>query len=145
MGNRTCVTGCARLALPAMRYALALTALCLGACTTSGDMLQAGWPKLKGQPLQSAIDRWGYPEQEQVIAGAKVYTWRSSSPFIAEAPAQRTTVTPYGTASSYGSAPVATTIGCTIKLSTNEAGIIQTMQYQGENMGCYRYASALER
>lgn len=125
----------------------AIAALVAG-CASSGSTITAQWPRLKGQPLQAAIDRFGYPQGEQSIAGAKVYTWSTSQSYTSLAPTVGTT---YGTigdrpvsTTTGGFAPVSSTLACTIRISVVDDKI-RTLEYDGENLACAPYAEAMKR
>lgn len=125
----------------------AFAALVAG-CASSGDTITAQWPRLKGQPLQAAIDRFGYPQSEQSIAGAKVYQWSTSQPYTSLSP---TVASTYGTigdrpvsATTGGFVPVSSTLACTIRISVVDDKI-RTMEYDGANLACAPYAEAMKR
>lgn len=52
--------------------------LCLalaGCATISLQPFSQGMDRLRGQPVQAAFDRLGYPQNEKQIAGKTVYYW----------------------------------------------------------------------
>jgi hypothetical protein len=77
--------------------AIAILGLILGLAGCSGgfgtmDRIMGSW---QGAPLDAVIAQWGYPHQEQTIAGHKLYRWFYSKSVTM--PASTTgTVTPIG-------------------------------------------------
>lgn len=128
-----------------MRGSVALAFLALGACT-SFDAMKDNWPKLKGRPIEEAVRRFGYPQQEQTILGDKVYTWHTTRPYVATVPTPATTVLPGGgSVTTYGSSSAGVTLQCEVKIATDPAGKIKTMQYDGSNAACMPFAEAMRR
>jgi hypothetical protein len=88
-----------------------------------------------GAPLDAAIAQWGYPDQEQEIAGHKLYRWFYTKSGVL--PSTTTgTVTQMGTAAFLN----ATTSGggtlvgnCTRTLEVDEHNIIVRWEWKGNN------------
>jgi hypothetical protein len=100
-----------------MIAALAL-ALTLAGCV--GDMIKKGMSPLVGQPLDAAIAKLGVPSSESTIADKKVYTWVTQN--FVEGTAYR----------------------CQIRVIMS-GDVIGSFDWEGNNGGCARYASALDR
>ena len=101
-----------------MRVAIAaaLAAVLLWGC--AGRMIQSGMDSMVGQPLSAVIAKLGVPNEEQTIAGQKVYTWYS------------------------GRLIEGTTSSCRIR-AIMRGDIIATWDYEGNESACWRYASRL--
>jgi hypothetical protein len=54
-----------------------LPCLVLTACITP-KMVDSHLETAKGQPLDSLIKKWGYPDGEQMVAGKRVVTWKDT-------------------------------------------------------------------
>lgn len=118
--------------------------LLLAGC--AGDTMRDSWPKLKGQPISEAVRRFGYPQSEQSILGDKVYTWTSIQGQVVTTPVASTTIGPAGgayTTIGYGAAGV--DLRCEVKIATDQAGTIKTLQYDGNNGACMQFADAMRR
>lgn len=98
----------------AMRTALAF--LLLTGCVTLGDF-KSGMGTLIGQPTETAFQKLGYPDRQEVIAGRTVYY--------------------YGTDHERGPS-------CAFKLVT-EAGIVKVWDGIGNASGCQLYLNGLRR
>ena len=90
----------------------------------------------EGAPLDAVIAQWGYPDQEQVIAGRKIYRWHYRK--SVGLPATTTgTVTPTIGGGAYVNT---TTTGggtlhgdCTRIVEVNEKNIVVRWQWSGNN------------
>jgi hypothetical protein len=96
------------------------------------DRIMTSW---QGAPLDAAIAQWGYPDQEQVIAGHKIYKW-----YYEKGVSIPSTTT--GTVNTFGNTAHinATTYGggvavgnCTRILEVNDQNIVTHTQWQGNN------------
>ena len=114
--------------LPAATLAIAA---CSGGMGTM-DGIMNSW---QGAPLDAVIAQWGYPHQEQTIAGHKLYRW-----FYSKSAAMPATTT--GTVTQVGSTSFinATTSGggvisgnCTRTLEVDERNIVIRSQWEGNN------------
>jgi hypothetical protein len=69
-------------------------AACSGGAGTM-DSIMSSWD---GAPLDAVIAQWGYPEQEQMIAGHHIYRWFTTKnfavPATTTATATRTVLSP---------------------------------------------------
>lgn len=74
-----------------------------------------------GQPAAAVIEKLGYPTEDRVIAGNKVYIWASSN-FVE-----------------------GTNYGCHIRAIVDAHDIISTWDYGGNVGGCQMFASRLGR
>lgn len=130
---------------------LTLPALLSGCMTWSafGDSLQ----NLVGDPIDTAINKIGYPNAERTIAGHHIYTWASNATGVLTVPQ-----TSFGTATAYGPAGSATAYGtsttfaampvayhCEIDLEVDMENRIQAYQFNGNVGGCMRYYRALKK
>ena len=104
------------------------------------DSIMRSW---EGAPLDAAIAQWGYPDQEQEIAGHKLYRW-----FYTKSASLPATTT--GTMNQIGNTAFinATTSGggtlvgnCTRTLEVDEHKTIIRWQWNGNNCP---FAEALE-
>ena len=89
----------------------------------------------EGAPLDQVISQWGYPQQEKIIAGRKIYIWDHT--FTATLPSTTT-----GTGTVTGDMINITTITsgggpstwtCTRILEVNERNIVTRWQWSGNN------------
>ena len=55
--------------------ASAALAFMLASCSGGAGTMDGIMRSWEGAPLDAAIAQWGYPDQEQVIAGHKLYRW----------------------------------------------------------------------
>jgi hypothetical protein len=58
-----------------MRALLLLALLGLAACSGGFGTMDRVMRSWEGAPLDAVIAQWGYPQQEQTIAGHKLYRW----------------------------------------------------------------------
>lgn len=56
---------------------IAATGMLLASCAATQANKDA--LNLRGQPIDAAIARFGYPSEEKVIAGRKIYVWNRST------------------------------------------------------------------
>lgn len=123
----------------------------LTGCATWGQ-LDEGLTALVGKPVTAAIEKIGYPNTEQTIAGRKLYRWGSSSQGVISMPTQTTTTGSVGTglgyrpytATTYGNAMVPVSYQCTLTLVVNAQDVIIDYGYDGNLGGCERYINALK-
>src|SRR5262245_16704061 len=92
------------------------------------DRVMESW---KGAPLDAVIAQWGYPHQEQTIAGRKIYRWSYSKTFVMPS-------TTTGTVTAYGINTMTTGGGvirgdCVRTLEVNELNIVVRWQWEGNN------------
>jgi len=105
--------------------ACAALAFVLASCSGGAGTMDGIMRSWQGAPLDAAIAQWGYPDQEQVIAGHKLYRWYYTK--TATLPATTTgTVnqinTAYMNATTYGGGTV---VGnCTRTLEVDEHNIV---------------------
>lgn len=114
-----CTSARTRLQSIAAVVILAATAGC------ATRQLTEGLTSLKGQPVSVAFTKLGYPTSEQTIAGHKVYVWSTdhfgpdlSGPGLAE-------------------------YNCKIRVIITDQNIISTWDWEGNEVGCQRYAERL--
>lgn len=100
-----------------------------------------------------AISYLGYPNNEQIIAGRKVYTWGYGNTFTT----MQTVRTPFS-GSAYGAGggmyyqghttsvvPQTYNFACTIRLIANQNGLIENWEWNGNEGGCDYYAGSMSR
>lgn len=120
-------------------------------CATWGQF-DKGLDNLVGSPISAAIDRIGYPNTEQTIAGTKVYRWGRSSQGAIYTPTTSTTYGTVSTARGFGTYSATTNGGymtpvnynCNLTLVVDENEIIRRYQYEGNLGGCQAYIKALK-
>lgn len=126
--------------------------LFLSACATA--TLDEGLPKLQGRHIDTAIKYLGLPDNEQQIAGRKVYVWghQNNGSYIrpVTTPTTYTSYSPYGGSYvTYGRNTSYVTESynytCTIKVVVNNKDIIQSSEYSGNEGGCQYYADGLNQ
>ncbi|MDR6847183.1 hypothetical protein [Sphingomonas sp. BE137] len=81
--------------------------------------LDRGLEGLKGHPAQGALDTLGYPDQQMVVAGDTVYTWRNEE-FLTGANARP--------------------LNCVVKVAVRD-GIVTTATFNGNAKACLTYAN----
>jgi hypothetical protein len=117
------------------RAFLPLILLGLAACSGgfgTMDRVMASW---EGAPLDAVIAQWGYPHQEQTIAGHKLYRWFYTKTFAMPA-------TTTGSVTAIGNTAFVntTTMGggivrgdCVRTLEVNERNIVTKWEWSGNN------------
>src|SRR5262249_12604040 len=104
---------------------------CSGGAGTM-DGIMRSW---EGAPLDAAIAQWGYPDQEQQIAGHKLYRWFYTKTGVL--PGTTTgTITQLGTTAYLNVSTVrgGTLVGnCTRTLEVDEHNIIIRWEWKGNN------------
>ena len=128
-----------------------LLVLFVAAC--SFGRLEAGLPLLKGRNIETAIQYLGIPDAQMEIAGRDVFVWNNAYSVNSVTP-----VTSYSNATAYGYGGMATAYGtstayvpethnysCTIKAIADKEGIINSLQYEGNEGGCSTFVSSMDR
>jgi len=124
----------------------------LSGCAFS--QIENGLTALKGEKIQTAFNYLGTPDNEQDIAGSKVYTWGRAFSATTITPVTTSTTGSafssyggyanyYGTTTSY--VPQTHNYSCTVKIITDQKGIITGGQFDGNLGGCASYGSALQK
>ena len=112
--------------------ACAALAFVLGSCSGGAGTMDGIMGSWQGAPLDAVIAQWGYPDQEQVIAGHKLYRWYYTKSAVM--PSTTTgTVTQFGSinATTYGGGTV---VGnCTRTLEVDEHNIVIRTEWKGNN------------
>jgi hypothetical protein len=128
-----------------MRYVL-LLALALAGCT-SFSVLDREMPKLVGQPIDVAVQKLGFPNNEQTIMGQKVYTWNTSQSSFSVVPTTSVTTAYVGTVPVQATTTSFTTedssLSCVLRLIVDDKGIIRRYTYTGNNGACFTYSNRL--
>ena len=128
-----------------------LAALTLAGCAS--QKLDNGLPRLTGKPVDYAINYLGYPDNEQTIAGRKVYTWGYANSFTTT----QTVRTPVS-GSAYGAGvgiyyqghqtsvvPQTFNYSCMIRLIADGNGLIDRWEWNGNEGGCEYYSGSMSR
>ena len=122
--------------------------LCIFAgCAT--QQLDTGLKGLIGHPVNEAVARLGYPDNQREILGDRLYVWSTSH--TALMPHMNTSTTTgsvggmpvYGQTTGMTMAPV--NAYCLIQLAVTDTGIIKSYQWQGNPIGCQMYARGFSR
>lgn len=126
--------------------AAALSPLAFANCSGGAGTMDGIMRSWQGATLDAAIAQWGYPHQEQMIAGRKLYRW-----FYTKSALLPTTTT--GTVTRIGDTAYlnATTSGggvisgsCTRTLEVDQYNIVIRTQWEGNNCPfaeAFEYAS----
>ena len=127
--------------------------LILFVASCSFGRLDAGLPLLKGRNIETAIQYLGIPDAQMEIAGRDVFIWNNSYSVNIVTP-----VTSYSDATVYGYGGMATAYetsttyvpetynySCTIKAITDKEGIINSLEYEGNEGGCSTFVSSMDR
>ncbi|SCW76999.1 hypothetical protein SAMN02927900_04748 [Rhizobium mongolense subsp. loessense] len=127
---------------------LALISLAVASgCTTMEDAKPA-MQSLKGQPVQAAFAKLGYPDAEQNIAGKKIYVWNTSSSGTYTVPTTNTATTYVNGQAIYSTVQGTRTesydYSCKLRLIASQGGIIENWDWDGNIGGCERYAARLK-
>lgn len=109
---------------------ISVAILSLGACSGGFGTMNGIMASWKGAPLDEVISQWGYPSDQQTIAGRKLYHWRDNRRIY-------TPPTTTGTVNAIGSTAYVntTTVGggysnwsCTRTLEVNKNNIVTGAQ-----------------
>lgn len=127
---------------------VALIALCVAAPLLAGcqtaDNMKAGVSDLKGKPYQYAFSVLGIPDDEKMIAGNRVFTWRTGWSGSYSSPTYQTgTATVNGRTVALGFTGTEThavSYDCKIVVMAGPSGVIERSQYEGNIGGCERWA-----
>lgn len=115
----------------------------------SFDVLDEELPKYTGRPIDSLVERIGYPNAERTIMGRKVYIWSTSMSHVSVTPVQSTstgyvgltpvtmTSTTYETSSSR--------LSCMLRVFVSAQDRIESFDYEGNNGACFRYSNRLKQ
>jgi hypothetical protein len=114
--------------------ALLCTALLAGCSGGMGTMdgIMDSWA---GAPLDAVIAQWGYPDQEQTIAGRKLYRWFYTKG-VAVPATSRSTITRSGNTATVNTTSYdgGVVVGdCTRTLEVDARNIVIRSQWQGNN------------
>lgn len=135
-----------------MNIAAAVTSFCaLQGCAF--NTLNKGLPMLINEPIESAVNVLGLPNQQMNFGSDVVYIWdnrynatipifshttSTTTGYVGTTPITTTTTTPH---TNY----VPVEYQCQIKLQVNPSGTIVRWEYFGNEGGCERYANGLKR
>lgn len=114
---------------------------------TSMEVMRPALTSLEGKPVQVAFDVLGFPDQEQAIAGKKVYVWATSHEGSYTVP-NNTTATTYVqgqaiTTTIYGTSTETYNANCKIRVIASASGMIEDWDAEGNEFGCGPYAEKL--
>ncbi len=128
-----------------MRYLLLIVVLSLTGCVS--QRMNKGLDALIGRNIRYAISDFGYPTGQQVILGDTVYSWSTNGQVLMPT---TTSTTTYGTVNgrSYSAVANSTSVepvgtNCSIQLETDTNDTITHWHWEGNLIGCNRYARRL--
>jgi hypothetical protein len=98
----------------------AVVAGCTVVAACAGS-IKEGMTQLEGQPLSAIVAKIGAPLEERTIEGRKVYIWGSPSP---------------------STTPPSRDATCQIRATMN-GDLVGSLEYQGDEKLCQRYAARL--
>jgi hypothetical protein len=98
---------------------LAAAGLALSAC--AGDAIKERMKVFVGLPASAVFSKLGYPQQQQEVAGKKIYAWTSGGMYRG------------------------TSHDCTFRVIVDAQDIITSWDVQGNEAQCGLYATALNR
>ena len=118
-----------------MRVALSSLALLLAACSGGFGTMDRVMHSWEGASLEAVIAQWGYPHQEQTIAGHKLYRWFYTK-HVAVPATSTSTVNVIGNTAFVNT----TTTGggnikgdCVRTLEVNEKNVVTKWEWSGNN------------
>ena len=96
------------------------------------DRVMRSW---EGAPLDAVIAQWGYPHQEQTMAGHKLYRWFYNKSFAMPATTSGTVTTVGNTAFMNATTTGGGTINgqCVRTLEVNEQNVVIRWEWGGNN------------
>lgn len=107
-----------------MKKLVLIAACALGGCTAldgpnAHTILGAELPKFEGQPVDVAVKKLGFPNDERTIMGKKVYVWFTSR---------------FGTNRR---------LTCEVRLIVDAKDVVRDFDWDGNNGACEYYAGLL--
>jgi hypothetical protein len=125
-----------------MRIVMLIAALLIGGCVTTESII-APLRAMKGQSIQVAVAKLGYPAEKREMLGDSIYVWSTNRQALLIMPT--TTLGAVGrvgySQTSYGATPAQ--LYCTIQIATDAADVIKRVQFEGNQGGCRMYAREL--
>jgi hypothetical protein len=115
----------------------------LAGCADTFQNLNTGLAALKGQPIEAAIDKLGYPDSQLNIRDQVIYQWSTDRIESYGAPAGGFIDGGYDGYAGYGGTMHTVSLRCKLSLVTKDNVIIDS-RYEGEEAGCYRYGEELK-
>ena len=123
-----------------------ISLIALAGCT-SMDIMRPAMESLEGKPVQAAFSALGFPDQEQTIAGQKVYVWMRNYSGSYTIPTTSTSTTYVGTTpintTTYGTSTQSYNANCKIRVMADASGKIVNWDAEGNEYGCSPYAERL--
>ena len=112
-----------------------MCALAFASCSGGAGTMDGIMRSWEGAPLDAVIAQWEYPDQEQVIAGHKLYRWyytkTASLPATTYGTVNHIGNTAYMNATTYGGGTV---VGnCTRTLEVDEHNVVIRTEWKGNN------------
>jgi hypothetical protein len=106
-----------------------------------------GLSALEGQNISAAVNKLGYPQNQETIMGNTVFTWGSSQDVSLPVTTYSTT-TGYVGGTSYSGTTANTSyendnFNCTIQIAVDSGGDIIHTQWSGNIGGCMHYSREL--
>jgi len=123
--------------------ALLFSVLAVSACTQVAAP-DPDLARLKGQPIQPVIAKFGAPASEQKVDGGTSYAWTMDS--RVEMP-ERRTVTDYSTGRANQietTVMVAKMQSCTLRLRADGGGLVTAVEQDGPYQACGAFADRLK-
>ncbi|HFL4434546.1 TPA: hypothetical protein ACG31P_002096 [Escherichia coli] len=118
---------------------LALGIMLLVGCQTAAQF-ERNMITWRGQPIQSMIQQWGYPDGELTSPdGNKVYVYgNSGSIYIPQSTTYNTNAniignSVYSTTNSYSTGGYSVNVSCTIYVEFGEDKVIKNVSWRGNN------------
>ncbi|MFL62693.1 hypothetical protein EBN78_01030 [Salmonella enterica] len=118
---------------------LALGIMLLVGCQTAAQF-ERNMITWRGQPIQSMIQQWGYPDGELTSPdGNKVYVYgNSGSIYIPQSTTYNTNAniignSVYSTTNSYSTGGYSVNVSCTIYVEFGEDKVIKNISWRGNN------------
>jgi hypothetical protein len=118
-----------------MQKWLWILALTLAGCSGGAGTMDRIMHSWDGAPLDAVIAQWGYPHQEQTIAGHKLYRWFYDKSFAVPATTTGTMTTVGNTAFLNATTSGGGTISgqCVRTLEVNEQNVVIRWEWSGNN------------
>jgi hypothetical protein len=128
---------------------LAIISFAVLSSCTSIDTIRPAMETLKGKKAHTAFEVLGFPDQEQSIAGRRVYVWEMSHQGSYITPTTTTATTyvnnQYVTTNVYGTRTNTYDASCKIRVIADAANTILDWDAEGNEFGCSYYAEKLRK
>jgi hypothetical protein len=117
------------------KLAMAVVAAVLAGCSGGIGTMDAIMKSWDGAPLDAVIAQWGYPHQEQNIAGRKIYRWYHNKSYSMPATSSSTVSTIGSTAYVQTTTTGGGTLSgnCERIVEVDERNMVKSWQWSGNN------------